>query len=231
MRAARVLAIAGITGSILWASSAGAATISVGLQEAGFGSPLGSITNEGIGFNGAYGTFSANIVSALPGIFPDLLNSNTLNTSSATPGTLSVYVTIQGLTTPISSVLSSLTTNLLPAGWSVTEQTFLDTGNGLFTTSGGSVTMLSSHTFTNPPTAGPDTSKVNAAISSGSMYSITELYVITSSGLGGPANNTIDVVATTPLPGALPLLGSGLIGLWAWGRKRKPRAGSQLAMG
>ena len=214
----RLLTIAGIAGSLLWASSAHAATVSIGLAE-----PAGAPVLVGSGpdfaaFVGAFGTFSTNIVSGTVGVFPDLLGSTTSNVSTATPGQLEVVVTAQGLTSPTSAFTSFLTSNTLPPGWTVTEQTFVDTANGLFTTTpGGTVTQLASNLFSSISTA-----VQGKAANSGSLYSITELYILTSTGAGGPALSTIDVAANpVPLPATLPLLGSGLLGLWAWGRKRR----------
>jgi hypothetical protein len=35
-------------------------------------------------------------------------------------------------------------------------------------------------------------------------------------------NGTVDISAT-PIPGTLPLFASGLVGFWAWSKKRKPQ--------
>jgi hypothetical protein len=58
---------------------------------------------------------------------------------------LNIFVTASGLTDPTgtTTLLSSLTSQTLPAGWSVTASTWLDLGNGIFT----EVTALGSDTF------------------------------------------------------------------------------------
>jgi hypothetical protein len=224
MGAKELLGSIAVAGSLMWASSAYPATISIGLAEGGPVSLVSSGT-DAAAFVGAFGTFSTNIVSGTAGVFPDLLGSTTSNLVTATPGTIDVVVTAQGLTSPTSAFSSFLTSNTLPAGWSVTEQTFVDTANGRFTTTpGGTVTQLASNTFNDIGTS----VQGKGGVPSGSMYSITELYILTSTGAGGPALSTIDVQANpVPLPATLPLLGSGLLGLWAWGRKRRAASRDQ----
>ena len=65
---------------------------------------------------------------------PNILGSTSLNVASSGPGTLRVYVTSQGNTDVNSNWMSTFTSNSLPSGWQVREQTFIDPGNGLFTT-------------------------------------------------------------------------------------------------
>lgn len=135
----QLLALAGIAaigGLLLSAPAANALTVTIGLQEAGFNG--GAITNEGTSgaINTSYGTFTTNIVGATGQPIPtDLLSATSLNTSSSTAGTLNVWVTVQGITSPAGSALSFLsafTSNVLQGAiTSVTEKTFLDSGNGL----------------------------------------------------------------------------------------------------
>jgi hypothetical protein len=144
-----------------------------------------------------------------------LLNSNTLDVSSGTSGTLDVFVTATGNTSPTGLVnfLSSFTQNLLTQGWSVTEKSFHDSGNTAYATT----TALGSFTFT----ASDETSlQTLAALTGSGPYSLTEEYIINANGQGN-TNSTIDLT-TVPLPGALPLFASGILGFWAWTRKRKP---------
>ena len=115
-----------------------------------------------------------------------------------------------------SNWISSFTSNSLPTGWSVIEQTFIDTANGLFTTTGATVTQLGNTLFNAIGTS------VTAAIAaSGNNYSVTHLYTIVATGTGA-ALSTINLqTLPIPLPGALPLFATGLLGLWALRRKRK----------
>ena len=95
--------IAAIGGLLLSAPAANALTVTIGLQEAGVNG--GAITNEGTSgsVSTSYGTFTTNIVGATGQPLPfDLLSATSLNTSSSTAGTLNVWVTVQGLTSPVS---------------------------------------------------------------------------------------------------------------------------------
>jgi len=219
----KLLALAGIASAFLWASTANAATISIGLQQAGVNG--GAITLEAVGAGSAsinsipYGTFTANNVDGTgrPTLaLPDILDSNSLNVSSATAGTLRVYVTSQNNTDVSNVWLSAFTSNRLPTGWTVTEQTFLDPANGLFTTA----IALGTAVF-----SAIGSSAAAAIAASGSNYSVTHLYTIVATGLGN-ANSTINL--STPIPGALPLFATGLLGLLALRRKRKAASAKSL---
>jgi hypothetical protein len=226
----RLLTFAGVAAAVLWASTANAATITIGFQQAGVNS--GNITTLTSGVAGvanvnnlAYGTFTLNTVDGTgkpltPG--NQLLVSNALDISGTTGGTLNVYVTSQGNTLATPGFTSFFTENTLESGWTVTEQTFLDTGNGLFTTSGLGVTALGTAIF-----SAIGTSVAGALASAGpGLYSVTELFTIVATG-AGTAQSTINLVAT-PLPGALPLFATGLLGLWALRRKRKAKSAESL---
>jgi hypothetical protein len=222
----RFLSLAGIASAFLWASTANAVTVTIGLQEAGFnGGAIQTVAASATGvasFAGAFGTFTSITASGQGNPpLPDgqLLNSNTLDVSGSTPGTLNVYVTSSGNTGagPV-PFLSSFTNNLLTAGWTVTERTFLDTGNGVFATT----TALGSAVFT---AIGTSVTTTLANVGAG-PYSLTHLYTIVATGIGS-ANSTINLSAV-PLPGALPLFATGLLGLWALRRKRKAKAEESL---
>jgi hypothetical protein len=214
-------------GALGYAAHADADMISIGLQETGVNG--GNITTETSSSAAAtlgatnYGTFSLNQATAqdTAGIgLPVLLNSNSLNTSTSTAGVLHVFVTAQGLTSPIglSSLISSFAVNDLEGSISsVTEQTFYDAGNGLYTTT----TPLSSATFAAIGTASP----AGVAETLAAPFSVTEEYTITAIGGGtGNANVTIDLKDAVPEPATLTILASGLLGFGWLGRRRSKTA-------
>jgi hypothetical protein len=215
-------------------SPAGAATITLGLQEAGFNSGL--ITNEGTATGsistgaGSYGTFTVNNISGIgnPALLPltDLLNGASSNVSTATPGVMNVYVTSQGNTlfTGAQTFLSSFTSNTLAGGLKVTETTFLDTANGLWTGTADAA-HPTVHQLGQAAFSDIGIFLASLGLNPGSLYSITEVFTIDATHVlagGGNAQSTIDVsVSPVPIPGALPLFASGILGLVVLGRKRK----------
>lgn len=189
------------------AGVANAVTVTIAFQSAGVngGVPtvVGSAINDAAVAVGSYGTFTTNIVSGQsnpPNVFGDVLSSTANSISSTTAGTLTIYITAQDITGPVGSLtfISSLTSNILPAGWSVTETTMVDTSNGLF---GG--TTLASHVFN---TAGTSQG-INSFDVGAGPYSVTGIYTIVASG-AGTALSTINMSA---VPG--PIMGAGLPGL------------------
>jgi hypothetical protein len=124
----------------------------IGLQEAGVNG--GAITMEPTAPPTAYGTFFesnnaglANPAAIAPTPTLPLLQADTIDVSII-PGTLVVWMTVSGnlganLPLGTQEFESSFRQNLLPTGWTVQVDTFLDPANGVFTTA----IPLSSHLF------------------------------------------------------------------------------------
>ena len=228
---AKLLALAGIASALLWASTANSATVSIGAAPGLVlapnlvaSSPLGAQSFACVSCAPAtWGVFNANQITATGrpiNPLPNILGSTSFNISTEGAGTLRVFVTSQNNTDVNSNWISSFTSNSLPTGWSVREQTFIDTANGLFTTTGATVTQLGNTLFN-----AIGTSVAAAIAASGNNYSVTHLYTIIATGTGSALST---ITLSTPIPGALPLFATGLLGLWALRRKRKAAAAKSL---
>ena len=176
--------------------------------------------NNSVSYSGTAGVFDVSVSgqgnSALPS---GSMNTNTLDASSNGPGTLYIWVSQAGLTSPtgVNDFISTLATNTLSSGWTATVTTYLDTNNGLFATSGAGVTTLGTYKFTGP--IGTYMSQqFDQGANLGGAYSLTAEYAITASN-NGSANLSANI--TTPEPASMMLLGAGFLGLGGLFRRRK----------
>lgn len=224
----RLIALAGIAGSLMWGPAANAVTVTIGLAQDN--ATIGAVANQGTnnlaGFN--FGSFTISALGVENVVDGDLLIGNSISTYSSAggPHTLYLYITAQGISGPFQPFVSTFGSNALLAGNTVVESTYLSLSNALWTGTkiGGDAT------FTGPAASFADIVDTSNLSTSGT-YSVTELFVITQSFGSGNASANIDISATvTPLPAALPLFGSVLGGGLLFGRLRnRRRAGVQPA--
>ena len=207
---------------------AGAATMMEFFLQEDNGTNGGLLTCCDFNRSTIFGDFFINMTGAArpslsgPGVLELSLNVESLvPTSSGVSHTLIVTVAALGDTDPHGNVawISAFATTSLTAGWSLTEETFINPRNGIFngTLVGGTLLQLPGFATTLTvfnPGAGP--------------YSETGRYTIVTNGFAGATTSTINLsgIPVAPVPG--PIVGAGLPGLilaggglLGWWRRRK----------
>ena len=220
MRGVRLASIlSGLIFTSVFAVSANASVVSIGVQEADFNG--GMLTTVATGTNSAgvvgqsYGVFTLNNLSGTTD--PLFLNSgNSLNSSVTGAGTLTVFITASGLTSPLGGLtfISSFTEQALTAGFTVQQLTFLDNNNGIYTTT----TPLSSQTFSS---IGAVVQNANATSGPG-LFSLTEELILTANGAGGASSTILITAVPETSTWAMMILGFFGVGFMAYRRKPKP---------
>jgi len=215
-----LLALTTITALSLAASAANA-TMFIGLQQdAGPIITVASNTSGSVVFSGAFGEFETLIVSGFGQpvtVLPlQLQSGNTVINNAGSPdaGMLTIYVTSTDNIAPLGALqfTSGFAAVNLSPGWTQTIETYSDPGNGIFALT----TLLGSESFA---AVGSDT---DTAIGDGPLHSVTGVYRITATGLGGAGSSLgVSAVPAIPEPATFLLFGVGLAVVGLASRRRQ----------
>ena len=215
----------------LWASSADALSITINGGESPTFPPTFTTLASGSSplslpattCCGATDSFSVSAdVAGTPPLTSGSLLANSIDVNGSAPGTLIIWVTETGLTSPRGEVkfTSGLTSNLLGGAISsVTLSTFVSPTDGVSPPNG---TPLGTATFT-----GMGTDTLSTVDNPGAgPYSLQEVFVIHATG-AGDANLTIDLTSSV-IPEAstwaMMLIGFAGLGFASWWASRRTAA-------
>ena len=209
--------------ALVWSSEASAVPLisfggckGVGCKPAQIGASSFSAF-AGLGTVGTFTVLASG--AAATGALVTTFSSATVLLSSTTGGVVNLALTAQFLEGPIgtNTWVSGFRSDAQTATThTVTESTFVDNGNGKFTTT----TLLSSGTLNSSSTE--VLPRMTAEATTTARFSATELYSITLNGCPCSADLKIDLraqAASLPEPVSLALFGVGLVGLGVARRK------------
>lgn len=228
-----------LLGAGVLALSAGQAnaTIYLGLQNSDVnGGAITQIASDGdtgnLSYSGSYGGFSNSVITqGFPKLPQPVLQTASINSQNdaGVAGKLTIYITQTGLNAITGNLISSFTSNLFQgAVQSVLEQTYLDSGNGLF---GGKLlaSTLFDSTTTFPNAGGPGLGTNSVSTPVGGLtgkFSETTKYTITVGSGASSVNDSINLSAGAgavpePASWALMLAGFGFMGYSLRRRRRE----------
>jgi hypothetical protein len=168
--------------------------------------------------------FSVNVqIGLVDEVMPSIdLGSSVI--SSGNGGTLTVTLSVQGLTTleAANQWLSQFSGNWNTPGTTVTLQTYVNAANQAVNTTTGSVgsaVLLGTLNGTSSPFAASGTS---AIVSASAPFSLIEVLTITTTGAGSLSLDAS--IVRVPEPMSLALFGAGLLGLGGLARRNQREA-------
>jgi hypothetical protein len=149
----------------------------------------------------------------------DLNSVNVTNVMGSAADTLTIKFTDTDFTT-LDPSISSITTRIGgTSGGAVTFDSYFDNGNAAFATT---TQLASLGSFSGAFSQSVHTSLASLSPAPTNPYSMTLVTTVTNpaTSMGGARVSSYDAEVTVPEPGTLLLLGSGLLGLGLFGRKR-----------
>lgn len=203
--------------------SSGATTVTITDGGAGDSSATAGV----IAFNGSVGAnFSINITTGiskpvLGSAFEAKMDLNSVNVSSLGAGTLTIRLTDTDFILPNKIGDQMVLTNSWggTTNGSITAQGFASLSNTEFDTSGGATP------FQGPFGPGAFSSTASSLVgpftAANQAFSLTEVVTITHTGKGQVTSFDKEITAVVPEPGTLMLFGMGLLGVAAYGWRRR----------
>jgi len=194
-------AFVAVAATMLATSGSASATVYLATQLNGGGITFQSSGATAVVWSGVVGDFSVAGASGVAGPPPALLGTTTLvdKTKGTPAATLDIWITETNLSSLAGTFTSSFTENVLPATWTVTENTYYSASNALY---GG--TWLASATFGNVGTSVVATGPLSLI----GPFSVTHQYHLAATA-GGSALSTVALSSAVPEPAAWVMLLSG----------------------